>query len=112
MPAILDRQFYTQQPFKRKGEQIPIRPTRMSDYQVGDSVQGRYVNYGAPGIIVDVNPNIEKIMVDFSGILKQMQPDEICYVPYYAVIKNLKKQGQDINVANQLFQHYLKQENL
>jgi hypothetical protein len=30
----------------------------MSDYQVGDTVQGRYVDYACPGIIVDVNPKI------------------------------------------------------
>ena len=112
MPLITDRQFYIEQPFKRKGQEIPIRPTRMSDYQVGDTVQGRYVDYACPGIIVDVNPKIQKIMVDFGGILKQMQPDEICYVPYYAVLKNMKKQNTDINVANELFQHYLRQENL
>lgn len=112
MPLVEDRQFFIQQPFKRKGEQIPMKATRMSDYQVGDTVQGRYVDYACPGIIVDVNHKIEKIMVDFGGILKQMQPDEICYVPYYAVIKNTKKQENGFDVANQLFQHYLKQENL
>ena len=112
MPRVLDRQFSENTPFKRKGQQIPLRPTRMSDYKVGDTVQGRYVNYACPGIIVDVNPKIEKIMVDFGGILKQMEPDEICYVPYYAVMKNTAKQQAGFNVANELFQHYLRQENM
>ena len=103
MPLVLDR---------KKGQEIPLRPTRMADYQIGDTVKARYADYGCTGVIVDVNPLIEKIMVDFGGILTQMQPDQITYEPYYNVIKNLRKQSKDINVANEIYQHYLRQENL
>ena len=51
-------------------------------------------------------------MVDFGGVLSQVQPDQIAYVPYYNVIKNLSNESKDINVANQIYQHYLRQENL
>lgn len=103
MPLILD---------KKQGQEIPLRPTRMGDYQIGDTVQARYSNYVCTGVIVDINPLIQKIMVDFGGILSQVQPDQIAYVPYYNVIKNLKQQSNDTEIANQVYQHYLRQENL
>ena len=103
MPLVLDR---------KNGQEIPLRPTRMGDYQIGDTVQARYADYGCTGVIVDVNPMIEKIMVDFGGILTQMQPDQIAYEPYYNVIKNLKSKQADLSVANQIYQQYLRQENL
>lgn len=103
MPLVLDR---------KKGQEIPLRPTRMADYQIGDTVKARYADYDCTGVIVDVNPLIQKIMVDFGGILTQMQPDQITYEPYYNVIKNLSKQSKDISFANEIYQHYLRQENL
>ena len=103
MPLVLDRKL---------GQEIPLRPTRMGNYQIGDTVQARYANYACTGVIVDINPLIENIMVDFGGVLSQVQPDQITYVPYYNVIKNLRNESKDINVANQIYQHYLRQENL
>jgi hypothetical protein len=44
----------------------------MGDYQIGDTVQARYSNYTCTGVIVDINPLIEKIMVDFGGVLSQV----------------------------------------
>lgn len=99
MPLVLNR---------KPGEEVPMRNVRLGDYKVGDTVQGRYSSFPCTGIIVAIDKLCEKIIVDIGGVLSQVEPDEITYVKYYQVIKNLENEDSSLSIANSIFRESIK----
>ncbi len=99
MPLVLNR---------KPGEEVPMRNVRLSDYEIGDTVQGRYANFPCTGIIVGIDKLCEKIIVDIGGVLSQVDPDDITYVPYYQVLKNMGHDDRAIALSNSVYQDFIK----
>lgn len=98
MPLVLNR---------KRGEQVPLRSVRLSDYKVGDTVQGRYANYPSTGIIVGIDKACEKLIVDIGGVLSQVEPDEVTYVPYYHVVKNMGEEDRTLALSNSVYKDFI-----
>lgn len=99
MPLVLNR---------KPGEEVPLKAVRLSDYQIGDTVQGRYADFPCTGIIVGIDKLCEKIIVDIGGVISQVEPDEITYVPYYQVLKNIGAEDKTITLSNSIYKNIIK----